>query len=205
MCGGVASAWSLSLLRGRSVEGKQLDARAERTRLAMIDAVTQLIVEEGAAAVTHQRVAERAGVGRATVYRHWSTPEEMLLSVFELVRFPPLVTDDGPVDERLTVLLRWLAGQFAQPEMRAFILTISERSVRDPAIARVMQARMAEFRHGIMEILAGADIAIDEPDDMLMARLVGPVWFRVLVQRQEADESFIRGIVTDFFASRHSP
>lgn len=177
-----------------------MDARAERTRLAMIEAVTRIIVEEGAAAVTHQRVAEYARVGRATVYRHWATADDILLSVFELVRFPALITEDGPADERLTLVLQWLAAQFARPEMRAFILTISERSGRDPAIGRVMQARMAEFRRGIMEILDDTEIVFDEPDDMLMARLVGPIWFRVLVQRQNADEPFIRGIVADFFA-----
>ncbi len=182
------------------VEDKPLDARAERTRLAMIDAVTRIIVDEGAAAVTHQRVAERAGVGRATVYRHWATPDDILLSVFELVRFPVEVTEIGSVDERLSILLQWLASQFARPEVRSFILTISERSARDPVIGRVMQARMAEFRRGIMGVLDDTAIVFDEPDDMLMARLVGPVWFRVLVQRQDADEAYIRGIVVDFLA-----
>lgn len=166
----------------------------------MIDAVTRIIVEEGAAAVTHQRVAERAGVGRATVYRHWATPEDILLSVFEVVRFPASVTEDGPAEVRLMLLLRWLATQFARPEVRAFILTISERSGRDPAIGEVMQARMSEFRRGIMGILDDTAIDFAESDDVLMARLVGPIWFRVLVQREEASESFIHGIVTDFFA-----
>lgn len=182
------------------MQSKPLDARAERTHLAMIEAVTQIIVDEGAAAVTHQRVAERAGVGRATVYRHWATPEDILLSVFELVRFPAQASDSGPADERLAALLRWLAAQFARPEMRAFVLTISERSERDPAVGRVMQGRMAEFRRGIMEILDDTENEFDEPADALMARLVGPVWFRVLVQRQDADDAFIRGIVGDFFA-----
>lgn len=181
-------------------ERKQLDARAERTRLLMIEAVTSIIVEEGAANVTHQRVAERAGVGRATVYRHWSTSDDILLSVFELVQFPTRVTEDGPVEERLTDLLRWLASQFARPQVRAFILTISERSGRDPAIGHVMQERMAEFRRAVMGILDGSDIAFDESDESVMARLVGPVWFRVLVQRQEADDAFVQDVVRDFFA-----
>jgi AcrR family transcriptional regulator len=177
-----------------------MDARAERTRLAMIEAVTHIIVEEGASAVTHQRVAERAGVGRATVYRHWPTSEDMLLSVFELVRFPEFFSEEGTAEARLTMLLRWLATQFARTTMRAFILTMAERAVRDPAVARVMQERMAEFRRGIMTILDDTAIDFEEPDDALMARLVGPIWFRVLVQRQEADDSFIRGIVSDFLA-----
>ena len=184
--------------------GKPLDARAERTRLAMIEAVTRIIVEEGAEAVSHQRVAERAGVGRATVYRHWSTSDDILLSVFELVRFPTFVTEDGPVEERLVLLLRWLAAQFGRAEVRAFILTIAERSGRDPAIGRVMAARMAEFRRGIMGILDGTEIVFDESDDKLMARLVGPLWFRVLVQRQDADDAFILGIVDDFL-TRYRP
>jgi hypothetical protein len=35
--------------------------------------------EEGPAGITHQRVAERAGAGRATVYRHLAQPADRRL------------------------------------------------------------------------------------------------------------------------------
>lgn len=179
---------------------EHLDPRAQRTRQAMIDAVTRIIVEEGASAVTHQRVAERAGIGRATVYRHWPTPDDILLSVFELFRFPTVVTESGPLHQRLVALLWWIARQFSRPEVRAFLLTISERSLRDPAIDRVKQERMAEFQRGITSVLRDSGMPVREHDETLMARLVGPIWFRVLVQGEKADDGFIAAVVEDFLA-----
>jgi AcrR family transcriptional regulator len=174
----------------------------------MIEAVTRIIVEEGASAVTHQRVAERAGIGRATVYRHWPTSDDILMSVFELFRFPTLVADNGSLEQRLVALLRWIAAQFARPEVRAFLLTVSERAPRDPAVDRVKRERMAEFQRGVTSILSDVGMPLDQPDATLMARLVGPVWFRVLVQGEKADDGFIDGVVKDFIArtdARESP
>jgi AcrR family transcriptional regulator len=48
-----------------------VDPRVVRTRLAVLEAATMLLRTEGPGAVTHARVAEAAGVGRATIYRHW--------------------------------------------------------------------------------------------------------------------------------------
>ncbi|MFE7278597.1 TetR family transcriptional regulator [Streptomyces sp. NPDC057623] len=43
--------------------------RARRSREAALAAAIELLVEGGPELVTHAAVAERAGVGRATVYR----------------------------------------------------------------------------------------------------------------------------------------
>ena len=55
------------------------DPRAVRSREAMLAAARRLLAEEGLDAVTHQRVAQEAGVGRATVYRHWPRTDQLLL------------------------------------------------------------------------------------------------------------------------------
>jgi len=43
----------------------------------MLRAAAAILEEEGPTGVTHQRVAERAGVGRATAYRHWPQPVDL--------------------------------------------------------------------------------------------------------------------------------
>ena len=45
------------------------DPRTVRSREAILAAARHLLLHHGPAAVTHQRVAEQAGVGRATVSR----------------------------------------------------------------------------------------------------------------------------------------
>lgn len=73
------------------------DPRAVRSREAMLAAGGALLAEEGLEAVTHQAVAARAGVGRATVYRHWPQPLDLRLAVLSASEhdLPP-----GPADRK---------------------------------------------------------------------------------------------------------
>ncbi|MEU6371526.1 TetR/AcrR family transcriptional regulator [Streptomyces sp. NPDC046909] len=55
------------------------DLRARRSGVAALAAATELLLEGSPESVTHASVAARAGVGRATVYRHWPDLESLLL------------------------------------------------------------------------------------------------------------------------------
>ncbi len=79
----------------RSYELKRRAERQDETRQRIIDATIQLHQTIGPAATTITDIAERAGVGRVTVYRHF--PDEPTLSracsgqYFEQHPFPDLV------------------------------------------------------------------------------------------------------------------
>jgi AcrR family transcriptional regulator len=64
------------------------DPRAARSREAILAAAFDLLAREGPGAITHQRVAQQAGVGRATVYRHWAAPENLLRDVLYTAELP---------------------------------------------------------------------------------------------------------------------
>ena len=56
--------------------------RAEQraaTRLALLDATTECLLEEGYAGLTTRRVAERAGVAQSTLMHYFPTREEFLI------------------------------------------------------------------------------------------------------------------------------
>src|SRR5688500_16463183 len=52
--------------------------RTARVTGQVLDATVQLIAEQGAAAVTYDAVAKRAGTSRATLYRKWPQREDLL-------------------------------------------------------------------------------------------------------------------------------
>src|ERR1700710_352929 len=62
----------------------RVDPRVDRTRVAALRAVRELLIDEGWEAITQHRVAERSGVGRTTVYRHWPDRVAMVREAFEL-------------------------------------------------------------------------------------------------------------------------
>ena len=54
--------------------------RSEAARRAILDAARETLEEGGLLAVTMEGVAARAGVGKPTVYRHWSNRYELAMA-----------------------------------------------------------------------------------------------------------------------------
>lgn len=54
------------------------DRRTERTRQALMSAFIGMLLDEGYEAVTVERVAERANVGRSTFYMHYKSKDDIL-------------------------------------------------------------------------------------------------------------------------------
>ena len=63
-----------------------IDRRIRRTRKLLQDALLELILEKGYAAVTVQDVIDRANVGRSTFYAHFQDKESLFLSEFEALQ-----------------------------------------------------------------------------------------------------------------------
>lgn len=57
----------------------------DATRKAFLDAAEELLISNGAAAITTRKVAERAGVNQALVHYHFGTIEELLVAALERV------------------------------------------------------------------------------------------------------------------------
>ena len=57
------------------------DPRVERTRQLVLATAAAILEEQGWEAVTHVAVAERSGVGRSTLYRHWPDATALVIEV----------------------------------------------------------------------------------------------------------------------------
>ncbi len=62
------------------------DARIARTRADVARTAFAVLVEEGSEALTHARVAERAGYSKTTVYRHWPTRADLAATALSPLR-----------------------------------------------------------------------------------------------------------------------
>ena len=63
------------------MKNSKADRRVQRTRQVLEQALTELIAEKGYYAVTVQDITERANIGRTTFYAHYTSKEELFLSV----------------------------------------------------------------------------------------------------------------------------
>jgi len=86
------------------------DRGGKRPRL--VKAATCVFAEKGYAATRVSDIAERAGIGKGTVYEYFSSKKELLFAVFESIneeitaRLNTVLDDDEPTQEQLFNLLR---------------------------------------------------------------------------------------------------
>jgi AcrR family transcriptional regulator len=128
-------------MKKRRYRLKQRAASQQETRERIVSATVALHQELGPKATTISAVAERAGVQRLTVYRHFPTEQDLLnacSSSYIATNPPPDVAGieaDG-AEERTRAVLRALYGYYRGT---ASMWTSVYRDVEVPAVAAVMQ------------------------------------------------------------------
>ena len=174
----------------------------------MLVAARQLLAEEGPGAVTHQRVAAEAGVGRATVYRHWPRPEQLLTDVMSGVDLPLFKDPEAPVRGWLHRQLRQMAEDLSGAAVAAFSLTLMQTAIWDAQIAhqrdeslRTITERLAA---GIQTAIDGGELEAAAVPDDLSAMLVGPIIYRATMQRGVVSDELITRLVDSVGTWRQS-
>jgi AcrR family transcriptional regulator len=166
-------------------------------------AARDLLLEHGPTAVTHQRVAQQAGVGRATVYRHWPRAEQLLLDVMAEAGLPFFRDPRSPVRAWFRRQLRELADELAMPEVAAVALTLMQGAVWDRQIARQRDQfiRTVTERIAAALVLAAEEGELDpapDPHDTA-AMLVGPILYRTALQAGAVPDGFIDQLIDGAF------
>lgn len=140
-------------------KSRRAEAQKE-TREKIVRATVELHVEQGVATTTYLDVAARAGVGAATVYRHFPTLESLVMACGEHVwsAIEPLDPEAAPVAfeglgtraERLRRLVEELDGFYQRAEAPLW------SAVRDQDRVAALAQFLAEVGKGIGAFVAGA-------------------------------------------------
>lgn len=171
----------------------------------MLRATREIIVSEGMDAVTHQRVADVSGVGRATVYRHWPSIDELILAVFERLPFPFLDEDEsGDFRDRLRRNLVWTVSFYASDAARPLTLTLVERAQRDERMRAVLDGHIAQKERNLATAIQQSSpeiraSLIAEDPSVLISMLLGPLYYRSMLQGKEISAALIDTIIDSIF------
>ena len=133
----------------------------------MLTAALELLLTEGVAALTAQRLHQVTGVSRSTIYRHWPTPDDVLAALIDVAPSPR----------------RTPSGDLAR-DLRAEVDALCNR-LRDKPVAAFLRALVAAdagLRHRYVEdllapvqaVLRDAGVPRTAADDAVAA-IVSPL------------------------------
>jgi AcrR family transcriptional regulator len=128
--------------------------RSERADHAIIDAALSLFAETGPEGLCIEKVAARAGVGKATIYRRWPGKEELLLDAIAALQAPLPEPAGRSVREDLVALLNAMREGFADPRRaREFALLLGEGAKYPRLMARYVETVVEPRREVIRSVL----------------------------------------------------
>jgi len=128
--------------------------RSERADRAIIDAALSLYAETGPEGLCIEKVAARAGVGKATIYRRWPGKEDLLLDAIAALQAPLPEPAGRSVREDLVALLGAISEGFADPRrVREFALLLGEGAKYPRLMARYVETVLEPRREVIRSVL----------------------------------------------------
>lgn len=152
---------------------------------AIVTAALDLLAERGFAAATIEAIASRAGVGRNTIYRRWSSKEELFADALHglISDFAVLDTDD--LHELLRLWIHDFAGTIADPLYGRLLTSVLGELDRNPEFARaytqrVVQPRREALLARLAEAQARGEIRTDIGIELVADLVGGPLVLHVL-------------------------
>jgi AcrR family transcriptional regulator len=174
--------------------------RSEAARQAILRTAHDMLVTEGLGRLTIEAVAERAHVGKPTIYRYWKNAQELAMAALMAGEpVPPPTTSSGRTREKLYRQMDNLLAIFATPRGRQIALTMAAAEP-DSEMAKAFRTRvMLEQREAgrviLMEAAGNGEIQPGADMETVLDMLYAPVFYRLLVGHLPLTEKFGRAVV----------
>jgi AcrR family transcriptional regulator len=183
-----------------------------RTRSAsahqkVLDAAIRLVAEHGVDATSMDAVAEKSGVSKATIYKHWAGKDALLLEMMgELngMRARP-VFNSGNTRSDMVAVLSYRPRENADMRERIMphFVAYSARNRAFGAAWRnlVMEPPRRELNELMKHGIAKGELAPDLDLDLSLALLLGPImyWHVFLRNTSENPQALAEGVIKAFW------
>ena len=175
--------------------------RTAAVHRAVLEAALAELAERGYGGLTFDGVAARAGVHRSTIYRRWSSKEELagdaLLSQ-AVVAVP--MPDTGSAMGDLEQLVVSVAGNIGSAAGEGLLRALVSDAARAPGLVQAAsvfwERRFSLAGDVVRRGIARGDLPGDIDVDLFIEALVAPLFFRLLVRGQPATTTTAADLAT---------
>lgn len=182
--------------------------RSEEARLRTIEATIEALLELGAEGLTMEEIAERSGVAKSTIYRHFGTREHLVTESVRSCVVEQPTPDSGSLADDLTDLFTRYDESEETKRLNELIPLLIDGARRDAGMREVLDALLVERQRPMRTVLKLAQ-ARGEIDphldlDVAVAVLIGPFTYRRMVQDAEITDEFVAAVVQTGIAALRS-
>ncbi|WP_083508773.1 TetR/AcrR family transcriptional regulator [Arthrobacter alpinus] len=178
---------------------------AEEVRADILKTVGTLLLSEGTADLTFERISRHAGVSKTTLYKWWPSKGALALdgyfhAVEERLAFP----DTGDIRADLTHQLRSFGKLMTTSLGGRALLELIGQSQTDKDLALAFRQKYSSQRRRLAgERLQRAQnmsqIRADVDVQILVDQLWGAAYHRLLIPDEPVTDTFINGLVSNLF------
>jgi len=183
---------------GENGHGKRAPGRprSEQARQAILRSTLKLLSENGFSDLTIEEVADRAAVGKTTVYRWWPNKGALIADAFassttSRLHFP----DTGSLATDMSRQMRQLVKVFGSPRGRIVSAILAAGQSDEDLVAafreRFLKPRRREAYATLKRGVLRGELRPDVDPDLLLDSLYGPIYMRFLIRHDRLTADFV--------------
>lgn len=171
--------------------------RTARVRAAVLRAAGDILAEHGSAGLDLAEVAQRAQVGKTTVYRRWGSTTALVTDMLaEMATESEPRADTGTLLGDLTanalLVQRTLTDPRQGPLFRAVITAAGHDGRTAAALRRFYRTRIDEWAPCVRRAAARGEVPAGTDAREVVRAVSAPLYYRLLVTQDPLDEAAAR-------------
>lgn len=175
--------------------GRPRSAQAEQ---AITSATLKLLMDQGYAGVTVDKVASLAKASKATIYRRWPTKEHLIVAA--LGQMPGLTPGDhGDITADLLALFEQYTRITRVPHLRSVLPMVAAQCADHPDLAVLLETfneqRRVPLRIVLRRAIKRGELAEDVDIDFAVDALQSAIALRVFFVAEELTPAWMRKII----------
>lgn len=178
--------------------------RSEKTKNAIFSATYDLLLQVGFKNITIDKIAEKAEVSKATIYKWWPSKGAVVMDAFfDAVAVKSPIPNTGSVIEDMIVQATNLAKFLMSKEGKVINEIIAEGQF-DFKLAEAYRTiyfapRRLDSRYILERGISKGELERDIDIELVIDLIFGPLFYRLLITGDPIDEAFIRNIISYVF------
>ena len=174
--------------------------REERADRAILRAAIELIAAQGVRDLRMDDVADRARVGKATIYRRYRSKDELVTAAVSALVSEITVPDTGSTRADLLALMHSAVEVYRGSVEASVMPSLVDAMSRDVELARSVReeflaGRRAALRAVLERGVERGDLRADLDLELGLDVLGGPLFYRLLITGGPIDRQLADGVV----------